>query len=251
MFSLCAIAACEQCASEIMRAGLVSSSVTLTYCQSIRHMPLGSRRGVRVIVIQVICPPPARRPESIRVIASRPGLILCWLHRTCYTCSSTRCLLHFICTYITVYICLFSLSCFNPISCNSFYERTFITKYGLFYFYDLYALYYWYWLHFYPMYSSEMTKWRCSINKRQITYNIRICFKLRHRRHWPHNANIQNSSHYGIMARYAKHYVNFQNDGTCFRIRDQRFFMSGRVCFIADKGLIVRFANFPMRKIII
>ena len=61
--------------------------------------------GVWVIVI---CPPPAKRPESIRVIASRPGLILCCLHRACYTCSSTRCLLHFICMYITVYMCLFN-----------------------------------------------------------------------------------------------------------------------------------------------
>ena len=67
----------------------------------------------------------------------------------------------FICTYITVYICLFLLSCFNPGWSNSFYERTFITfitKHGLFCFYDLYALYYWYWLHFYMMYLSEMTK---------------------------------------------------------------------------------------------
>ena len=45
MFSLCTIAACEQCVSEIMCAVMVSSSGTLMYCQSIRHMPLGPRRG--------------------------------------------------------------------------------------------------------------------------------------------------------------------------------------------------------------
>ena len=92
--------------------------------------------------------------------------------------SSTRCLLHLICTYITVYICLFYCPVLTLFHAILFYERAFITKYGLFCFYDLYALFYWYWLHFYLMYLSEMTKWRCSI-QHHFHRVIAFCFRWR------------------------------------------------------------------------
>ena len=155
MFSLCAIAACEQCVSEIMRAVLVTSSVTLMYCQSIRHMPLGPRRG---------CPGDRDLPaageeawvDTGDCVEAGLDLMLAsqdMLYLQFYPVL-TSFYLH---VYYSVHMFIL-LSCSNPVSCNSFYERTFITKYGLFCFYDLYALFDWYWLHFYLMYLSEMTK---------------------------------------------------------------------------------------------
>ena len=141
--------------TDIMRAVLASSSVTLMYSQSIRHMPLGPRRG---------CPGDRDLPAASEeawvdtgdcveaghdlVLASQDMLYLQFYPVL------TSFYLH---VYNSVHMFIL-LSCFNSISCNSFYERTFFTKYGLFCFYDLYALFYWYWLYFYMMYLSEMTK---------------------------------------------------------------------------------------------
>ena len=59
-------------------------------------------------------------------IASWPGVIQCWPHRICYTCSFTRCLFH-VYVYNSVHMSIL-LSCFNRISCNSIYRRTFLFK---------------------------------------------------------------------------------------------------------------------------
>ena len=149
MFSFCAIAACEQCVSDIMRAVLASSSVTLMYSQSIRHMPLGPRRG---------CPGDRDLPAASEEAWVDTGDCVEAGHDLVLA-SQDMLYLQFYPVLTSFYLHVYnSVHMFILLSCNSFYERTFFTKYGLFYFYDLYALFYRYWLYFYMMYLSEMTK---------------------------------------------------------------------------------------------